>query len=1451
MMLRKGGIAVEAAAACLTRMLLAKGLDDDAVNILKGIKGIKPISQSDDVIERALTLFLADVPSHNPPKPEIILPAFVFLSAASRTSPPVEEGVAKAREWLPKVNPLSPQLMTKVVAAVFQCSSKGLFQKAESLGIDDSRVYTLSLQYLCSALVATLAPAAPSVAALHLQSAQQMGDYCASRTPVTLFQLSILKVFADLARTVASQDILLLSPRVFALFEFRHSLSLHNADMAPFCMTPAHSVLESIAAIESHVVAFVHAVAQREISLRVAERCHFFFADRSQLLRSLSIEPPPAIFLREVISMFDNCIRTLKITDLARRWLEQTMRLPMAAVEKDDEAVVQLVRNNDRDELSNRPIASLERLAASLLCGIGSLPIDARSIAALVGDENLLFLSVVKSVAKRNLPPTVSRDDVVAALEQVREFLRRVVQRPADVPLLEFNERFQLVTEMSHDRIADDLAALCKHVHLQDLGGGVAVDVIMGALASIKYSQYIPALVNVIESLHLACSGTVAVERLRAYATRMRADSAVMDLTLSDAAALNQDVARTCGGLKDFQLAYFQYVDRPGVDQLVEFLLAQQDFESRFAILMSQVQGVEFDTKVLTNLNLARHFLRPLFSKDVPSLEDLAREIAPLIASPSALKELLCVDSTIKNFPHVQELFASVDAFAPARVVDAIRRITAFGSFRSIGAHYVPPSATLECDAVPIPVASERGILQLVLHTDEGEGVIPRDQLDDLIRGAELSKGDVPLEDRALVRGFVECYSSCSDAHMTLLRLADSGHPLFESPVAIHLSRVDDPLRAAEQAAKYRRTLVEWDEEAARLYELHPRLHFLPRSFLPLYLKYGTEPLRWALLLAFPDLEDKDIRSSDGFISNDIFEIEESDIDGDDTLGFASLFDDSPMERLQQLGEALTAFERAQLRTPPPPAVEGFGDNVILMPSACQSEIYFKLLQCFEGLPHPSCILFGSPNIPMGVVGGFLRRVEAFPHLTFAIVAPNLLSPPARDEVLRAHNVRFARSRDPIVRPPSSRLFLLFTGREGFEVMHPTPQVEEVPKEGLRTEVRRALESGSIEELRIVYSEGPRTGKSHFIASTMGLRPDVINVRMAVHEDFSSSMAVRLVGSRTLKSSEPIHLHFDLAFDRRWGVLNLLISNLLRLGIIVDEEGGGVVDLSDRAVFVSVEAPFLPVPPRDQLIALKAALFIADVVAPHRVAPSDPLVLEATGALQRVGTFLRLHATGQLAADVARTRGGRFQVDPIDAAASALAAYLGTADRRPPHRRHKGFETAFVRLMNVRCEFLLSLSTCHLSGNMTVLSQNPLAMRSLFDLFLRETNSLLDTSSALRSIPPIHIARTISDEFVCADILALHPDVAPSHIDCIESLTSDSFPANAGMLRAKVAAALGLRRTGRLRPILEGVGFVLTPAFASKLLILNERRIAGGSAVIVGDTGVGKVGLACFCTKLR
>jgi len=78
------------------------------------------------------------------------------------------------------------------------------------------------------------------------------------------------------------------------------------------------------------------------------------------------------------------------------------------------------------------------------------------------------------------------------------------------------------------------------------------------------------------------------------------------------------------------------------------------------------------------------------------------------------------------------------------------------------------------------------------------------------------------------------------------------------------------------------------------------------------------------------------------------------------------------------------------------------------------------------------------------------------------------------------------------------------------------------------------------------------------------------------------------------------------------------------------------------------------------------------------------------------------------------------------------------------------------------------------------------------------------------------------------------------NVSILDKKTAISSPER---LRIDLAPALDIESSKMINILQRGTGYVLTPDFALKLFVLNERRKIGIPTIFCGDTGVGKVSL--------
>ena len=71
----------------------------------------------------------------------------------------------------------------------------------------------------------------------------------------------------------------------------------------------------------------------------------------------------------------------------------------------------------------------------------------------------------------------------------------------------------------------------------------------------------------------------------------------------------------------------------------------------------------------------------------------------------------------------------------------------------------------------------------------------------------------------------------------------------------------------------------------------------------------------------------------------------------------------------------------------------------------------------------------------------------------------------------------------------------------------------------------------------------------------------------------------------------------------------------------------------------------------------------------------------------------------------------------------------------------------------------------------------------------------------------------------------------------LESVDLKTALENSARLRIDLALGLGLKDSSKMKELIDQLEYILTPDFAMRLLILNERRLIKQSVILSGDTG--------------
>ncbi len=1077
-----------------------------------------------------------------------------------------------------------------------------------------------------------------------------------------------------------------------------------------------------------------------------------------------------------------------------------------------DEASVKLLSLRDLKEASD----DLEEV---LCCKPIGLTDDLlRTLQQLVAQENLIFQALVRSV--KILSPGSGALKPEEVIKQVSSLLQRVVNEPEKIKYSEFKERFgNVLAGMKTERLIREVEKL-REVFGSSPGRGLTDTQLIDALSVAEVATNVAALDRLLDRLQSPIRDTSEFKSVMSQIefTRSPDDSP----PLSKVAQTGKAILSVCKGLDAATLGYFRDVNVEGIDVLVNFLSRweEREFVQRLVVLRAQVEGVDMDERILSDIEVMLLLLRPLVlvkTNKISAIAELFQAVGSLFTNPErkkdVLKSLSRVESTARHVDRLKELFGSFDSHNPVRVVFLIDLFSKSGNFDSV---------------VPHGQVYFDGVRMTYREGFNPPSVYPDDKLDEIVRGAELSADD---QDRTAVRQFLDVYKLALKFHTVRTELRRLGHPNYQ-PDVLPFCGVSNGVAAEAIVKECEEGLLLWKKDVKRFYGDFPRLSFIPYLQLRHILADGA---KWedAALRALPEHDNP---LSVGLIG-----------EGQRMKGMG------PSQRLQFLGQQLERAGESFVERPL--RVRRFGDQVELKGGATPRQLFIRVLQFFERVPHPSQILYCNPSTTRGDVEQLFSRAANFRHLKFAVVAPNKLLPNVREDVLREHNLRYVQWRSDQDKFECCDLLYLFTGREGHEAMCTTDdsrcsvETADGYSEALKESLQQHMGNSCIRQLTFVVSAERRNGKSYWVQQRCFELPDHVVVRVPVQEEFGAALVLRRMEAacRGRPAGCRIVLHFDVSFKLEVAALHLLLLDLIKLSAIMDEASGRVLCFNKGQLAVFVELPYAEGASSHSFKLFKDILPLMDVcrvVQVDSLRDSTSLLFrnpEEIDQLRLVGTFLRIWSKNKTITSEEVAQGATMTAEE---GSTALRAFLCKESS------NRSGDVLLVRHLAQRFQFLRELVSNNANFEKRIKFQTPLSreglLGALFQQFIEEVRSLLQRDQSFRNGRCIVCRKSWGDPFSFESYFLSSRDGEPAWTSRMKRLGSEFVVNNWGALdaahlRAALSSALGIERSERVVNVVERLDYVLTADFAAKLVTLNERRKVQSNVILVGDTGVGKV----------
>jgi len=999
------------------------------------------------------------------------------------------------------------------------------------------------------------------------------------------------------------------------------------------------------------------------------------------------------------------------------------------------------------------------------------------------------------------------------------------------------------------------------------------------ALALLQYNERIPLLVDCLTKYDL-CS--IEREVMLDILDSLKDTS---NVPLSAVREKLEGIKKQLAQLEPQQLSYFRMVNE--TDELIWFLLPYplEEFNTTINFLNGDLQGDEFGLDLVNNLITARRMLEPflliLSLKDRGSkplskgmtLSTLCSKVKDAISGFDISAKVDEVQKLLQHLPVIRVWFSSTTELTLDRFLPYITHLLETG-------YYVSRLA-LHPDGEEFVLCYREGRVKRNNTKDkEGEAEqrkLPPSHLQDIVRAVNIfvSKDTIDEERARDLKRFISVYKEAQRIHKFRLGLEEIGHMDYQGvETPLNKGTNDLDVEAFEEQVKLLECeWQDWKKQLEAAHAKYPRLLFLKRPQLSQVMAKLKKPKRSLprdllpfLWVCFPD--------QSGW---------------DESIGLEVAWKKAFSSNLPKLLELLSsaapktsAFYLNALGS----LIKVIEDELGILPSTPQHRPP-KVVAAFNFTPwdmlrlhiaiyhnplHPSQIFECSPKTMVEELDRFLAVLSAFGDLEFVLVHANLLPVEARERLLKWSSALFLEHEHVqgcgalriIFTEPTGLEFFSFLNVEKYDsksIVSARDMATSIPS-FTPTAIQKRCQISQL----LCWKGPPCSGKSFDITNQLQdlEKRKQINhsLCISITEGFTPATFIEKYRAIARGSSSNVRLgvHFNISGYADFAMVAQFFELFLYWGIFSDDATGDVehiINVDKWYLFLE-----LGTSPANDSWGSSESASSADTV---------DKILDMLPVIKHAGSFItQPRCPFQADADAAivcgfffLNRGGKLvgslksvlqavnsigeQVQTNEVLAKQLDLVFEELQRKrirlpvqPLHRR------SFVSLLAERCRWLTGyLQRKHhteQSGFDSAFDKSQASQ--LFEQFLLEAGKLCeeDFKHNCMTAPPLLSSRgpAGSDDFsfISFSKTAQLPLLANASIVSLQEALSK--PA---LLRISLAPGLGLSDTSKMWNIIKQQRYVLTPDFALKLLILNERRKVGLNVVLSGDTGVGKTEL--------
>ncbi|KAH3761459.1 AAA+ ATPase [Pelomyxa schiedti] len=986
------------------------------------------------------------------------------------------------------------------------------------------------------------------------------------------------------------------------------------------------------------------------------------------------------------------------------------------------------------------------------------------------------------------------------------------------------------------------------------------------AISLLLYLSHIPAICNCCEQYKLCLQ---SAQELSSFSLTCQT------INLTQCPSYLSKVREMVGGMHPSKMPFFDSLSiaTDVLDWFQQF--TPTEFEEKSAFVRGLTQGWDFGSRLEMCVSAAHRFLEPFqrirsTSMTVPTttVHDLCLSLSAVLGNSDAeVRDAIHKVATVhENLAQIKVMFSQSAGLSLEALLPYVTRLRQRGCYRS----------RLALHNLGVPS------LVLLVHVDgsgseSGSGLQEESQsyLMNLIRAMKIFINSQEERDELNVREFVKIFRWAEKMHMMRLTLESLGHPNYQGGEAL-LNQLGDLMNADRIKNSYleiKKILSNWAAALRDEYRQEPRLNFLSGRQLTALSKRltslailtpaaitsapdldieGLMPYLWA---CFPDIPTaRTLPAAKQALINVIEHLSSNPSSWD------------PLSSLKLVRTFVSHLHQTLSENSDCNQILNGEIVVILAESFSPSSVTYLLYELFSFIPpHPSQLLYGK-TATQSDLDRFLFCVSCFQRLQFVIIGVNELQ-----ESLRRQLYKWTCDVSASEKPTFSKLHLIFTSRVGVDMFYsPIPKQEEmvltecVPllQKSPVLNPRNLLRSAGIGVV-LLYTGGPCSGKSTEIHSRMRTEAvDVVCLNFSITEGFSlgdvveafSKIIARLKGGPRISS---VDIHVEISAYADIPVVSALLYNFVVWRLIWDYNTGTMLFLP-RGVVWNLYVEIATVPAEDETDGFgfsTTTKLLENIPILHHLreiaeVKNSTIGMQVDNNTAIVAKFLEAREKNIMDTGISFIFFLRkpfptevYQVIQNFFEASNDPCKL-TIYQQPKKLRH------FIALLADRCHWLAKHADQRyklmMSGFGNV-GEQMVKMSLLFDMFLSESISLCNMT--LDAEKQIYVARQCVENMKeSKDSLADIPVLPCALVFCegyplpseLHKLTLPEAQSNPAILRAEVATAFGVEN---LYHIIQSQGYILTPDFALKLLIINDYMKAGHNITLCGGTGTGKTEL--------